>query len=91
MTMLRHAGKVTAGALSAALVARLGLPALGALVFLAVLVAGVVCWVLSDDARAECVTRILSAWHEAIRSPEPDTPVISPPGSHRRLRGLQKR
>jgi hypothetical protein len=46
----------------AALVARLGLPALAALVFLAVLVTGVACWVFGSDARADRVSRVLLAW-----------------------------
>ena len=45
-----------------ALVARLGLPALGVLVFLAVLVTWVACWVFRSDARTERVSRVLLAW-----------------------------
>jgi hypothetical protein len=41
--VLRRAGKIVAGAVPAALVVRLGLPALGAVVFLAVLTLGVGC------------------------------------------------
>jgi hypothetical protein len=48
--VLRRAGKVAAGIAPAALMVRLGLPALGALVFLAVLAAGVTCWLLGSDA-----------------------------------------
>jgi len=40
---LKHAGRTASGMLSAALLARLGMPALAALVFLAVLVLGVRC------------------------------------------------
>ncbi len=61
-TVLRWVGKVAAGAVPAALVARLGLPALGVLVFLAVLVAWVACWVFRSDARTERVSRVLLAW-----------------------------
>jgi hypothetical protein len=86
ITMLRHTGKVAAGALSAALVARLGWPALGVLAFLVVLTAGLICWVLSSDARVARVTRILNAWRGGIASPEPDGPAVSLPGSHRRSR-----
>jgi hypothetical protein len=60
--VLRRAGKVAAGAVPVALVARLGLPALAALVFLAVLVTGVACWVFGSDARADRVSRVLLAW-----------------------------
>lgn len=60
--VLRRAGKVAAGAVPTALAARLGLPALAALVFLAVLVIGVACWVFGSDARADRVSRVLLAW-----------------------------
>jgi hypothetical protein len=79
MMMLRRTGKVAAGALSVALAARLGWPALGALAFLVVLATGVACWVISDDDRSKRVTRILTAWRGGIISPEPDAPAISPP------------
>jgi len=91
MTMLRHTGKVAAGALSAALVARLGWPALGVLVLLVFLVAGLACWILSSDARAARVARILAAWHGGITSAEPDTPAISPSSTRGGLRRRGKR
>jgi hypothetical protein len=62
MAVFRRAGKVMARLVPAVLVARLGLAALGALVFLAVLVAGVACWVVCDDARTNLVSRLLLAW-----------------------------
>ncbi len=40
---------------------RLGRPAPGAMVPLAVLVLGVACWVLCSDARTERVSRVLLA------------------------------
>ena len=46
----------------AALVGRLGLPTLGVLMFLAVLVAWAFCWVFRSDARPERVSRMLLAW-----------------------------
>jgi len=42
--------------------ARLGLPALGALVFLIILVVGTARWVVRSDARTERVSRVLLAW-----------------------------
>ena len=66
---LTRAGKVAAGVASAALVAGLGLPALGALLFLAVLVIGAACWVLRSDARTERVSRVLLAWRGNANSP----------------------
>jgi hypothetical protein len=44
------------------LMARLGLPALGALVFLATLALAAACWVLGSYARADRVSRVLLAW-----------------------------
>lgn len=90
-TMLSHTGKVAAGVLSAALIARLGWPALGVLTLLVALAAGLVCWVLSSDARAARVARILTAWHGGITSAEPDAPAILPSGAHGRLRRRGKR
>jgi hypothetical protein len=62
MAVIRWAGKMAAGAVPAALVGRLGLPALGVLAFVAVLVAGVGCWVVSSDARTDRVSQVLLAW-----------------------------
>ena len=62
MTVLRHVGKVVAGALPAVLVAGLGLPALGALVLLTVVVVGVACWVIHSEDRTDRVSRVLLAW-----------------------------
>ncbi len=84
--VVRRVGRVAAGIVPAAALARLALPILGAVVFLAILVAAVACWVINNDARADRATRILSAWHDGIRFPEPGAPVISPPGSRRHPR-----
>ena len=62
IAMLRRAGKVAAGVVPAALLARLGLPALGGLVLLAVIVVGVACWVIGSADRTERVSRVLLAW-----------------------------
>lgn len=59
--VLKHAGRAAAGMLPAAVLARLGVPALAAAVSLVVLVAGVTCWVLSSDDRSDRVNRILLA------------------------------
>jgi hypothetical protein len=59
--MLKQAGRVTAGLLPAALLAKLGMPARAALIFLAVLVLGVICWIVSNDDRCERVSRIMLA------------------------------
>jgi hypothetical protein len=75
MAMLRHAGKAAAGMLPTALIARLGWPALGALVFLAVLGLGVICWIISSDDRANRVTRIMLARRGDARCLEPGAPA----------------
>ena len=77
---LKHAGKVAAGMLPAALLAGLGITALGALVFLAVLVLGVVCWIISSGDRSDRVTRmILARWGDASCLPHPHrAPLDSP-------------
>jgi hypothetical protein len=88
--MLKHTSKMAAVALSAALVARLGWPALSVMAFLVVLAAGLACWVISDDDRSKRVTRMLAAWRGGTTSPKPDIPAISPPATHR-LRRWGKR
>lgn len=62
MAVLKGVGKIAVGAVPAALVARLGLPALGGLVFLAVLTAWIGCWVVRSDDRTDRVSRMLLAW-----------------------------
>jgi hypothetical protein len=52
-SVLRRAGRTAAGAIPAALLAGLGLPALGALVFLAVAVLAVTCWVIASRERTD--------------------------------------
>jgi phage-related minor tail protein len=60
-TVVGHVGRGVGAAVSAVAVARMGLPALGALVGLAVLSAGVVCWVIASSERTERVSRLLLA------------------------------
>jgi hypothetical protein len=60
-TMLKHTARAAAGILPAAVLAGLGMPALGALVFLAVLVLGVICWIIGSGDRSERVTRMILA------------------------------
>ena len=65
--------------LPAALLARLGVPALAALVFLAILVLGVICWIISDPERSERVNRMLLAKRGDARClRRPDHPAPSP-------------
>ena len=78
--MLRHAGKTAAGMLPTALIAGLGLPALGALVFRAVLGLGVICWIISSDDRANRVTRMVHARLRARGSGRPGSKCRSMTG-----------
>jgi hypothetical protein len=92
VTVIRHAGKVAAGALPAVLVAGLGLPALGGLVFLAVLVLGAACWVLGNEDRTARLSRVLLAWRGNARCLPPGgaAPTASP-GPRPRRRTLPRR
>jgi len=60
-TMLRRACSIAAGIVPAAIVAGLGMPALGALVFLAVLAIAAICWVIGNEDRTERASRLLLA------------------------------
>jgi hypothetical protein len=77
--VLRRAGKVAAGTVPAALVAGLGLPALGTLVFLAVLAAGLACWLFGSDARTDRVSRVLLAWRGDPGRLTASGPAAAPP------------
>jgi len=86
MAALRHVGKLAAGAALGGLMARLGLLALGVLVFLAVLVAGVTCWVFGSDVRTERVSRVLLAWRRnasCLASTSATTPGLPVPRPRR--------
>lgn len=76
---LKHAAKAAAGVLSAALLAGVGLPALGALVFLAVLVLMVACWVIGSGDRTERVSRILLAGRGDATCLPPVPTALPPP------------
>jgi hypothetical protein len=77
--MLRRTSKAAAPIIPAALLAGLGLPALGALIFLAILVLVTACWVIDDADRTEQVCRILLAGRG-------DTNCLPPPGRCRQAR-----
>jgi hypothetical protein len=61
MSAVRRAGRAAAGLLPAAALARLGVPALAAVVFLAVLALGAACWVIANGDRSDRVTRMIYA------------------------------
>jgi hypothetical protein len=81
---LKHAGQVTVGMLPAAILARLGMPALAALVFLAVLVLGVACWIISNPERSDRVNRMMLARRGNATCLTQGPPPASPPSSRRR-------
>ncbi len=78
--------------LPVAVLVRLGMPALAALVFLAVLMLGVICWIISSPDRSERVARMLLARRGNARCLEAGVPAPSllasadhrTPGSHAR-------
>jgi hypothetical protein len=86
MAALKLAGKVAAGAVPLAQLARLGLPALVGLLAFAVLVLVAVCWILSSDARSDRVTQVLQAYRSRTAN-FPDTvssPAMTGSASRRR-------
>jgi hypothetical protein len=103
--MLRRAGRMAAGALPAVVLAGLGLPALAAVVFLAVAALVTTCWVIASGDRTNRVSQLMRAWRgqadcltsatSLVSVPGPGTP--SPTGHGRpgrpaaRMRGLFRR
>jgi hypothetical protein len=57
----QHVSRGVAAMLPVALLVRLGMPALAALVFLAVLVLAVICWIIASGERCDRVNRIMLA------------------------------
>jgi hypothetical protein len=68
-TVVGHVGRGVGAVVSAVAVARMGLPALGALVGLAVLAVGVVCWVIASSERTDRVSRLLLAGRGDAKCP----------------------
>lgn len=85
MAMLKRAGKVAAEVVPAVTLARLGLPALGAVVFLSVLLLAAACWVIGSRDRAERVSQMLLAWRGNPGSLAAGSPAA--PGLPARRRG----
>ena len=73
---LQHASRGVAGMLPVALLVRLGTPALAALVFLAVLVLAVICWIIASSERCDRVNRLMLARRGDARclAPPPSRP-----------------
>jgi hypothetical protein len=80
--ILKYAGRIAAGALPAALLAKFGMPALGALVFLAIVVLAVICWVIASGDRTDRVSRIMLAGRGEASCLAPGTgaPSVPVPG-----------
>lgn len=78
---IRRGGQATAGILPAVALVRLGIPALVAVVFLAVLVAGVICWVVSSADRTDRLNRIMLARQGNARCLTPMSSAPSVPAS----------
>lgn len=81
---LKRTSCAMAGMLPAAFLARTGLPALAALVFLAVLTLSVACWIISSDERSDRVTRMIFAKQCDARCLEKSPPASALPTSRSR-------
>jgi hypothetical protein len=81
-SLLRQAGSAAAtGLLVTEAAVRLSWPALAAVVFLAALALGAVCWVVGSRERSDNVARIISARRGDIRCLPPETDRPTPPQS----------
>jgi hypothetical protein len=82
---VKHARQAAAGTLPAALLAGLGMPALAALVFLAVVLLGVFCWIIDSAHRSDRVTRMIFARRGDVSclEPLPHRRIYLPPGPTR--------
>lgn len=69
--LLRHASALTTGVTTAAVVLKLGLPALSVLVMILLLLWVSGHWVLSDEGRSERAIRMIYAWRREIVGPAP--------------------
>jgi len=89
MATLKLAGKVAAGAVPVAQLARLGLPALAGLLAFALLVLAAVCWILNSDDRSGRLARVLQACRSGTAAaPTAALPpaVLGSQPRHRRFR-----
>jgi hypothetical protein len=88
---LKRASRAAAGMLPAALLVRLGMPALAALVFLAILVLGAICWIISDPDRSDRVNRMLLARRGDARCLVPDPSASALPASRPEAQSAARR
>ena len=75
--MLRRTGRTAVGVLPAALLAELGMPALGAVVFLAIVVLAMICWVIASGDRTNRVSQMMLAHRGQADCLVPGTAVPS--------------
>ena len=87
--VLKHAGRAAAGTVPAAIFIRLGMPTLAAAVFLAVLVLGVACWIISSDDRTGRVNRMMLARRGDARCLEAGAPAPPSPASRLRRQSIR--
>jgi hypothetical protein len=83
---VKHGSRTVAGMVPVAVLLRLGMPALAALVFLAVLMVGVTCWIISSDARTGRVNRMMLARQGDARCLETGAAAAFSPTSRPRRR-----
>ena len=87
---LKRTGLMAAGMLPAAFLAEIGVPALTALVLIAVLTLAVICWILNSGDRSDRLIRMLYARYGDARclatSTQTTTPTRWPPSWHGRSR-----
>jgi hypothetical protein len=91
MNALKRAGRIAAGVLPAAVLVRLGLPALAALVLLGVLVLVLICWIISNGDRSERAARLMLALHgkTSCLAPRLTVPAVPPfPLGRRHRKGI---
>lgn len=77
-SIVKYAGQVVAGTLPAALLVRLGMPVLAALFSLAVLVLGVICWIIGSQERSDRVARMMLARRGNARCLKPSPGAATP-------------
>jgi hypothetical protein len=84
---LKHAGQAVAGMLPAAILVQLGVSVLAAVVvFVAVLVLGAACWVVSSPDRSDRVIRMMLAMRGNARCLASASSASSVPASRPRRR-----
>ena len=87
--VLKHAGLSGGRDVPAAIPIRLGMPTLAAAVFLAVLVLGVACWIISSDDRTGRVNRMMLARRGDARCLEAGAPAPPSPASRLRRQSIR--